>query len=316
MQRIQLSETSGVPVFRQIIDQVVFMIEAGELRDGDRLPSSRLLATNLEVNRNTAARAYAELRRMGLATSQGRAGMVVTRSAEVRDAFADHEQAVALLSGPVRECLALGLDADEISRIARHEALAAQQAEVQVGFVECNDERAETFARDLSETVGAKVRPHVLGAFEPAELGDLDLVVTTFFHHAEVRRLVRSVEADPLPEVLAIVAAPHLRTLTRLSALPSDKRIGILYSTEHQAELIGQSLSDSGLTNVSVVRETSDEALAGFDVVVVPSEDPELNALVKDRSKVLEFGNVLDPASRRMVSDVVDDLRERRTREG
>ena len=58
---IQLSTSSGVPIFKQIVDQIVYMIEAGQLTDGDRLPSSRMLAANLHVNRNTVARAYAQL---------------------------------------------------------------------------------------------------------------------------------------------------------------------------------------------------------------------------------------------------------------
>src|SRR5689334_15222328 len=105
VQRIHLNRASGVPVFRQVIDQIVFMIEAGELQDGDRLPSSRLLATNLDVNRNTTARAYAELNRLGYLSSQGRAGMVVRRSEQAREDLAKHEAAVAALSGAVRECI-------------------------------------------------------------------------------------------------------------------------------------------------------------------------------------------------------------------
>ena len=101
MQRIHLNRASGVPVFRQVIDQIVFMIEAGELQDGDRLPSSRLLAANLDVNRNTTARAYAELNRLGYLSSQGRAGMVVRRSEQAREDLARHEAAVAALAEPV-----------------------------------------------------------------------------------------------------------------------------------------------------------------------------------------------------------------------
>jgi DNA-binding transcriptional regulator YhcF (GntR family) len=312
MQRIQLNRASGVPVFRQVIDQIVFMIEAGELKDGDRLPSSRLLAANLGVNRNTTARAYAELQQLGYLTSHGRAGMIVRRAEQAREHLAKHEEAVEVLAEPVRLCVELGLTADEIAMVAYHQSLRAQQTPIQVSFVECNDERAKSFAAELSEEVNGTVRPLVLDTLSATELAGTDLVVTTFFHHAEVRRSIHAMQLPATPEVLAIVAAPHIKTLSRLARIPKGRRIGILYSTDDQAEAIRQSLADSGLQNVIVLHGAEDPAADECDLVIVPSENPDLAEKVRDRTRVVEFGNVLDPASRRMVSEIVDEIRERK----
>ena len=63
---------SGVPVYRQIVDQVRGAIAAGALRAGDQLPTVRQLAVDLEVNPNTVVRAYRELEYGGLLeTHQG-----------------------------------------------------------------------------------------------------------------------------------------------------------------------------------------------------------------------------------------------------
>ena len=314
VQRIHLNRVSGVPVFRQVIDQIVFMIEAGELQDGDHLPSSRLLAANLDVNRNTTARAYSELNRLGYLSSQGRAGMVVRRSDQAREQRARHEAAVAAFAEPVRRCLEHGLTADEIMMVAYHESLHAQESALRVSFVECNLERAESFATELAETVNGAVLPLVLDSFTTADLVDVDLVVTTFFHHAELRRRLQDMHLMPPPEVLAIVAAPHVKTLARMARIPKSRRIGVLYSTEGQAEAIRQSLAETGLTNVTVLRGADDPVVDECDLVVVPSENPDLGEALRDRTQVIEFGNVLDPASRRMVSDVADELRERKAR--
>ncbi|HVV75664.1 MAG TPA: GntR family transcriptional regulator [Mycobacteriales bacterium] len=310
MQRIHLNRTSGVPVFRQVIDQIVFMIEAGQLLDGDHLPSSRLLAANLDVNRNTTARAYAELNRLGYLTSQGRAGMVVRRSDEARGNLARHEAAQAELADAVLRCLEMGLSADEIAQIAYHQSLHAMKSTVRVAFVECNEERAKAFATDLSETANTPITPLVLGKMSTNDIADSDLLVTTFFHHADLRRQVQALDLDEPPELLAIVAAPHIKTLSRLSRIPKDRRIGILYSTEDQAEAIRQSLTDTGLDNVHVLQGPDDPAVEDCDVVVVPSEHPHLGEEIRERVKVIDFGNVLDAASRRMVSEIVDELRE------
>lgn len=52
---------SGVPVYLQIIQQVKAAAATGLIRPGDPLPSVRALAEDLRINRNTVARAYAEL---------------------------------------------------------------------------------------------------------------------------------------------------------------------------------------------------------------------------------------------------------------
>lgn len=70
--RFHLDLKSGVPVYRQIVDQVRGAIAAGSLSDGDQLPTVRQLAVDLAINPNTVVRAYRELEFGGLLeTHQG-----------------------------------------------------------------------------------------------------------------------------------------------------------------------------------------------------------------------------------------------------
>jgi len=70
--RFSLDPRSGVPVYRQIIDQVTGGIAAGALAPGDQLPTVRQLAVDLSINPNTVIRAYRELEIRGvLETEQG-----------------------------------------------------------------------------------------------------------------------------------------------------------------------------------------------------------------------------------------------------
>jgi GntR family transcriptional regulator len=57
---------SGKPVYLQLVDQVRYAAASGVLRAGDPLPSIRPLAEELRVNRNTVAKAYAELESLGI----------------------------------------------------------------------------------------------------------------------------------------------------------------------------------------------------------------------------------------------------------
>lgn len=70
--QIALDLRSGVPVYRQIIDQILGGIASGRLAAGDQLPTVRQLAVDLAINPNTVIRAYRELEIRGvLETHQG-----------------------------------------------------------------------------------------------------------------------------------------------------------------------------------------------------------------------------------------------------
>jgi GntR family transcriptional regulator len=64
--RFQLNFKSGKPVYLQVVDQVKAAAASGAMRAGEPLPSIRPLAEDLHVNRNTIAKAYAELESQGV----------------------------------------------------------------------------------------------------------------------------------------------------------------------------------------------------------------------------------------------------------
>ena len=59
--RLQISFKSGMPVYLQIVDQIKAAAASGALKPGEALPSIRPVAEELRINRNTVAKAYAEL---------------------------------------------------------------------------------------------------------------------------------------------------------------------------------------------------------------------------------------------------------------
>jgi GntR family transcriptional regulator len=69
---------SGVPVYRQIIDQVVGGIATGALAGGDQIPTVRQLAVDLAINPNTVIRAYRELEIRGVLETQQGSGTFIS----------------------------------------------------------------------------------------------------------------------------------------------------------------------------------------------------------------------------------------------
>ncbi len=83
----RLDTSSGVPFYRQIIDQVLLAVADGRLLPGVQLPTVRQLAVDLSVNLNTVAKAYREMEIRGIVdTQQGTGTFVATRRAERRSA--------------------------------------------------------------------------------------------------------------------------------------------------------------------------------------------------------------------------------------
>lgn len=74
---IRLSTSDGVPVYRQIMNQVKYMIASGRLQPGQELPAIRTLAEKLVINPNTVVRAYTELHHEGVVESRHGSGTYV-----------------------------------------------------------------------------------------------------------------------------------------------------------------------------------------------------------------------------------------------
>jgi GntR family transcriptional regulator len=79
--RFQLNFKSGKPVYLQLVDQVKAAAASGAARAGEPLPSIRPLAEELRVNRNTVAKAYAELESQGVIETVAGKGCFVRPSA-------------------------------------------------------------------------------------------------------------------------------------------------------------------------------------------------------------------------------------------
>ena len=69
--------TSGVPIYRQLMDQVRSLVSSGRLKPGDRLPSVRQMAAELEVNMMTVSKAYTRLEADGVLERERGLGMRV-----------------------------------------------------------------------------------------------------------------------------------------------------------------------------------------------------------------------------------------------
>lgn len=120
---IDVDPTSNVPIYLQIVEAVQRLVATGQLRPGDQLPTVRQLAVDLRVNPNTVARAYLELDRKGVISSQQGRGTYVTRQPDAA-ALAQHreERLRAMVSHFLLEALSQGYTLSDVRTMIEQEA--------------------------------------------------------------------------------------------------------------------------------------------------------------------------------------------------
>jgi len=78
---LHITNSDGVPIYQQIVQQIKSLVAAGRLAPGEELPPIRVLAEQLVINANTVARAYRELGAAGVLTNRRTAGTYVSDDA-------------------------------------------------------------------------------------------------------------------------------------------------------------------------------------------------------------------------------------------
>ena len=115
----QIDRFGRTPIYEQIIDQTQRLIASGILKEGDQLPSVRVLSQELSVNPNTLQKAYSELERRGLCVSAPGNGRFVTAEAFrlVGEGLKGQLEEIRLIA---QELCAVGMPLEEVLAVVRN----------------------------------------------------------------------------------------------------------------------------------------------------------------------------------------------------
>lgn len=110
----EIDHSSGLPVWIQVKNRLAYLIGAGVYAAGERLPTVRSLAIDLDISYNTVNRAYMDLEREGyISTRKGRGTFVAERN-DVGAARATDSSVELLIDDMIRACSASGLADEDI----------------------------------------------------------------------------------------------------------------------------------------------------------------------------------------------------------
>ncbi|MCK4999792.1 MAG: GntR family transcriptional regulator [Anaerohalosphaera sp.] len=102
---IRIEPSSSVPIYRQISDQIRHQVAAGFLKQGDKVPSVRELASQLAVNQNTILKVYNELCRENILKIERGDGTYVSSSKQ----DIPRNKRMEMVAGPLRQAAVLAI---------------------------------------------------------------------------------------------------------------------------------------------------------------------------------------------------------------
>ena len=117
---ITISLTDGVPIYRQIVNQVKYLVASGLLEPGEELPPIRTLALQLKVTPNTIVKAYGELENAGVVHKRRGSGTFVSAGRPQQVALRERRRVIEQrIDGLLAEAYQLNFSADDILRMVR-----------------------------------------------------------------------------------------------------------------------------------------------------------------------------------------------------
>ena len=213
---LNIDSESSTPVYLQIRDGIVALVEDGTLRPGDRLPPTRALADTVGVHRSTIVRAYDEIRALGYLESRPGSYSTVRRRARPAATTVVRDRTV---SGSLVDWLALSTDPVRQALQAEPAPVARDPADAPIDFERLAADPALAPAGDLRGCLRRALagnEPAVLDYADPAGLPSLRETISTRLRSHGV-----AVSAD---EVLITSGAQHaLDLILRLLTRPGDR---------------------------------------------------------------------------------------------
>ena len=126
--QITIDSDSGIPLWLQLRNRLIYLIASGRFEAGDKLPTVRELAVDLGVNYNTVSKVYQDIERDGyIVSKRGKGTFVADRGPA--EAAAAKTEAEFLADEFIRQCRELGVPRQDIADLVARRLAAAEETE-------------------------------------------------------------------------------------------------------------------------------------------------------------------------------------------
>jgi DNA-binding transcriptional regulator YhcF (GntR family) len=281
-------------------------IAIGTYPVGSWLPSVRQLADELGINRNTITKAYQALGHSGLLELVHGSGVRVVATTTV--SISNEARVFQQMRSVVRDARQRGLPREWVrAQLLRAADEAYESSSDEIGFVECTDVDSRGIGDDLARHLGVDVRPLVLknlAEIGTAELRQMRVVATTFFHLREVSEIL----AGSGIEILGINHAVSHESAVAIARIERGAAIAVVApnvpTLERVSEIV-ESLSRDTLACTTEDRSELQKILSMADVVVDVAMTHDTVKRLRPEVRTITVGFHIEPGSVEHLRDVL-----------
>ena len=322
--KIEIDKKSGIPLYVQIKHQIKKLLEAGNLKEWEQLPTERELSESLQISRNTVSMAYKELVLENIILSiPGRGTFPNPKiSNHLKSKFNSNQAKIEeIIDVTINEALELNFDLSEFKKIVNNKIEEKEKLlkNINIAFIECNQEQLYFFSKGIELGTGISIIPILIDEIYKEldifkeKIKSIDLVVTTFFHSDEVKKIL----ADQKQRVLAIALDPLMETMVSIAHLSSkEKNIGLVCITDKFAQRVFQSIKQAGIKfssfkfTISHNQNELKNFLINTDIVITsPGRKKHVEKLISLQIPLIEFVYVPDKGSMNMLKLAILDIK-------
>lgn len=227
---------SGVPVYRQLVDEIRSAVKLGKIAPDAQLPTVLHMAEQLGLARGTVKRAYDELERLGLVEKvQGRGTFVCYHPP---GSGSRKDQAMEMIDLMLDKMDELGFSMEEVNIFLdlKMRERAVNTPSLKVAVIECTPENLSQMAAQLRKLEGVELYSYLLAHVEayPYNLDEeMDLIVTTSEHADFLRSVLTERE-----KIARVALRLSLSSMARIVRLPPGGRAGILGCSRRFGDLL------------------------------------------------------------------------------
>ena len=268
---------------QEIVSYVMDRLASGLYPPGCRLPTSRELAAELGVHRNTAAKAYKSLVDLGLVSSAPGRGTFAAARLDGDNRRLHEQQISERLAEDILRARRSNISEEGLRQtIAAHIATIYHAPPPRGAFVECNAEDLRVAIAEIEQQSDVRLAPLLLDALagDPAGVASsFDVVFTSLFHLLEVRELLA--DARPHGGIIGIHTQPDERGLAEIAQIAPDARVGIVVSNSDGARRFRAQIQTFTEAKAQVLIQPTDEAIRDLA--------SEVDLIVTSRSRAAQI---------------------------
>ena len=271
-----------MPAYRQLVEGLTTLIQSGQLKPGDKIPSERELQDQLGISRGTIKKAIEKLANNNIIEIIPNSGSFVSYKQDTITT-SRKEQAVDTIRSMISELSELNFSCREISNLVELSLMEHQEQieNFHIAVIDCNPEALAIFHKQMNHISHLQLSQFLLDDLRNCQspskkLENFRLIVTTSTHFTEVIGMLPNLK----DRVMQAVVSPSQESVIALAKIGLDQNIGIIAQSKRFNKMIASKLQDFNIPQSNIdslfwsdfSSSALNEFLSDKKVVVIPPD--------------------------------------------